>query len=167
MGPRPAYGSATIAKHPALHSRYGGMYPSAHLAASLLLNEAYRGDRVSAAAGTILPDLIDKTLAWVLGATPSARYVAHSLAGASALTLATTRLAGRRKGVSFGASYLCHLVCDLWEGGHVPWFMPFRAYRHSGRRWDLAITWRSVLLELVGMLVLAGLMARWLTADET
>ena len=41
------------------------MYPSAHLAASLALNEAYGGDRLSAAAGTIVPDLVDKTLAWV------------------------------------------------------------------------------------------------------
>jgi membrane-bound metal-dependent hydrolase YbcI (DUF457 family) len=141
------------------------MYPSAHLAASLVLNEVYAGDRVSAAAGTILPDLIDKTLAWVLGATPSARHAAHSLAAASALTLAATRFGGRRKGASFGASYLCHLVCDLWEGGHVPWLMPFKRYRHAGRRWDLRITWRLVLLEVVGMLVLAGLTARWLRED--
>jgi membrane-bound metal-dependent hydrolase YbcI (DUF457 family) len=142
------------------------MYPSAHLAASLVLNEAYGGDRVSAAAGTILPDLIDKSLAWVLGATPSARYAAHSLTAASALTLATMRFGGRRRGASFGASYLCHLVCDLWEGGNVPWLMPFKRYRHAGRRWDLKITWRLALLELVGMLVLAGLTARWLAEGE-
>lgn len=129
------------------------------------MNEAYGGDRVSAAAGTILPDLIDKTLAWVLGATPSARHAAHSLAGASTLTLATMRFAGARKGLSLGVSYLCHLVCDLWEGGHVPWLMPFRAYRHSGRRWEFEITRGTALLELVGLLVLAGLMRRWRSED--
>ena len=179
------------------------MYPSTHLAASLLLNEAYRGDRASAAAGAIVPDLIDKTLAWLLGVTPSGRYAAHSLAGAGVLTLATawlagpTRgasfgasylchlvgdlwegghvpwlmpfsltlatawLAGPTRGASFGASYLCHLVGDLWEGGHVPWLMPFRKYKPTERRWDLEITWSTVLLELAGIVLLARLAARW------
>jgi membrane-bound metal-dependent hydrolase YbcI (DUF457 family) len=141
------------------------MYPSAHLAASLLLNEACHGDRASAAAGALVPDLIDKTLAWVLGVTPSGRYASHSLAAAGALTLATAFVAGRRKGASFGTSYLCHLACDLWGGGHVPWLMPFKSYRHSGRRWELGITRSAVLLELVGMLVLRTLVARW-TAEE-
>lgn len=139
------------------------MYPSAHLATSLLLNEVYRGDRASAAAGAIVPDLIDKTLAWLLGVTPSGRHAAHSLAGAGVLTMATAWLAGPERGASFGASYLCHLVGDLWEGGHVPWLMPFRKYKHSERRWDLGITWRAVLLEFAGMVLLARLTARWVT----
>jgi len=142
------------------------MYPLAHLAASFLVNEAYSGDRVSAAAGAIVPDFIDKTLAWVLGVTPSGRHAAHSLAGASVLTLATMRFAGRKRGLSFGASYLCHLVGDLWEGGHVPWLMPFRSYRHSERRWKLGITWRAMLLELVGMVILARLATRWFMEGE-
>jgi len=142
------------------------MYPLAHLAASLLLNEAYRGDRGSAAAGAIVPDLIDKTLAWVLGVTPSGRHAAHSLAGASVLTLATLRFAGRRRGLSFGASYLCHLVADLWQGGHVPWLLPFRRYAHAERRWKLGITWRAMLLEVVGMVLLTRLATRSVPEDE-
>jgi membrane-bound metal-dependent hydrolase YbcI (DUF457 family) len=142
------------------------VYPSAHLAASLLLNEVYRGDRASAAAGAIVPDLIDKTLAWLLGVTPSGRHVAHSLAGAGVLTLATAWLAGPRRGASFGASYMCHLVGDLWEGGHVPWLTPFKKYEHSERRWDLGITWRAVLLEFAGMVLLARLTARWVAESE-
>ena len=137
------------------------MYPSAHLAASLLLNEAYHGDRASAAAGAIVPDLIDKTLAWLLGVTPSGRHAAHSPAGAGALTLATAWLAGPTRGASFGASYLCHLVGDLWEGGHVPWLMPFRKYGYSEGRWNVGITWSALLLELAGMILLARLTARW------
>lgn len=82
------------------------------------------------------------------------------------MTLATMRFAGPRKGLSLGASYLCHLVCDLWEDGHVPWLMPFRRYRHSGRRWEFQITRGTALLELVGLLVLAGLMRRWRSEAE-
>jgi hypothetical protein len=136
------------------------MYPLAHLAASLLLNEAYRGDRVSAAAGTVVPDLVDKTLAWVLGVTPSGRYAAHSLAGAGAITLATLAVAGRRRGLSFGASYLCHLLADLWDDGHVPWLMPFKRYTHADRRWAIGMTWKSALLEVAGLAVLAFLASR-------
>jgi len=142
------------------------VYPSAHLAASLLLNEVYRGDRASAAAGAVVPDLIDKTLAWLLGVTPSGRHAAHSLAGAGVLTLATAWLAGPTRGVSFGASYLCHLVGDLWEGGHVPWLMPFRKYAYSERRWNPGITSRAVLLELAGMVLLARLTARWVARGK-
>jgi membrane-bound metal-dependent hydrolase YbcI (DUF457 family) len=137
------------------------MYPLAHLAASLLLNETHHGDRLSAAAGTIAPDLMDKTLAWALGVTPSGRYAAHSLAGASAITLAVTWLAGPRRGASFGASYLCHLVADLWNSGHVPWLMPFKRYTYSEQRWDLGLTRGTLGLELVGLLLLARMATRW------
>ena len=137
------------------------MYPLAHLAASLLLNEAYRGDRASAAAGALAPDLTDKTLAWVLGVTPSGRFAAHSLAAAAGQTLVMVWLAGPRRGASFATSYLCHLVGDLWEGGHVPWLMPFRRYEYSDRRWDPEITWGTLLLELVGIVLLTRLAARW------
>ena len=141
------------------------MYPLAHLAASLLLNEASRGDRASAAAGAVAPDLVDKTLAWVLGVTPSGRFAAHSLVGATALTLTVARVAGPRRGASFGASYLCHLAADLFGGGRVPWLMPFKKYEFSARRWDLELTWQGLGLELVAMLLLTRLAARW-AAEE-
>jgi hypothetical protein len=137
------------------------MYPLAHLAASLLLNEACRGDRASAAAGALAPDLTDKTLAWVLGVTPSGRFAAHSLAAAAAQTLVMVWLAGPRRGASFATSYLCHLVGDLWEGGHVPWLMPFRRYEYSDQRWNPEVTWGTLSLELVGIVLLTRLATRW------
>jgi len=137
------------------------MYPLAHLAASLTLNEASRGDRVSAAAGALAPDLIDKTLGWVLGVTPSGRFAAHSLMGAGVLTLAVASLGGPRRGASFGASCLCHLAADLFGGGHVPWLMPFKRYRYSEPRWSLGFTRGTLGLELAGLLLLARLAARW------
>ncbi|MGB6837653.1 MAG: metal-dependent hydrolase [Dehalococcoidia bacterium] len=130
------------------------MYPPAHLAASLLLSEACRGDRPSALAATIVPDLVDKTLAWVMGVTPSARYTAHSLAAVALSTGLVAVLGGRRRGLSFGASYLTHLVCDLWEGGHVPWLMPFKRYEPVADRWRLGISTRGLLLELASILLL-------------
>ena len=142
------------------------MYPLAHLAASLTLNEASGGDRVSAAAGALAPDVIDKTLGWVLGVTPSGRFAAHSLMGAGALTLAVASVAGPQRGASFGASYLCHLVADLFGGGHVPWFMPFKRYQYSEPRWSLGLTRGTLGLELAGLLVLARMATRWAAEGE-
>jgi hypothetical protein len=124
------------------------------MAASLLLSDACRGDRPSALAATIFPDLVDKTLAWVMGVTPSARYMAHSLAAVALSSGLVAVLGGRRRGFSFGASYLTHLVCDLWEGGHVPWLMPFKRYEHVSDPWRLSISMRGLLLELASTLLL-------------
>jgi len=130
------------------------MYPPAHLAAALLVNEAYRGDRPSAMAATLVPDLVDKTLAWLLGLTPSGRYMAHSLAAVALSAALVAALGGRRRGLSFGASYLTHLVCDLWEGGHVPWLMPFKPYHRVDDRWQLGLSAKGFLLELASTLLL-------------
>jgi len=130
------------------------MYPPAHLAAALLVNEACRGDRPSAMAATLVPDLVDKTLAWLLGLTPSGRYMAHSLSAVALSTALVAVVGGRRRGVSFGAGYLSHLVVDLWEGGHVPWLMPFKRYAPVADRWQLGLSAKGFLLELASTLLL-------------
>lgn len=130
----------------------------------MLLSDLCRGDRAWAAAGTLLPDVIDKTLDWVLGLTPCGRYLAHSLAGAALLTAGAVTVGGRRRGLSFGVSYLAHLTCDLWEGGRVPWLMPFRRYRHTPRPEGLAISPAGLLLEASATLLLV-ILARWGRAD--
>ncbi len=130
------------------------MYPPAHLAAALLVNEACRGDRPSAMAASLVPDLVDKTLAWLLGVTPSGRYIAHSLSAVALSTALFAALGGRRRGLSFGAGYLSHLVCDISEGGHVPWLMPFKPYRRVEDRWQLGLSMRGFLIESASTLFL-------------
>ena len=72
------------------------------------------------AVGTQFADLVDKPLAWYLGALPSGRSLAHSLFVAAALLIALDRLAtstGRRDlSAAFALGYLAHLAGDAIYG---------------------------------------------------
>lgn len=64
----------------------------------------------------LLPDLIDKPLAWQLSMLPAGRSLAHSLLFALPLvavaTLAARRLGDTDVGLAFGVAYLSHLPAD-------------------------------------------------------
>jgi len=67
--------------------------------------------------GALLPDLVDKPLAWTFGVLPAGRSLAHSLLTASVLVVAARRVARRRGdvtlGTAFGVAYLSHLAADV------------------------------------------------------
>lgn len=68
-------------------------------------------------AGGLLPDIVDKPLAWTLGVIPSGRMVAHSVVLAVPLVVCLLAVAFRADrltpGVVFGYAYLSHLVGDF------------------------------------------------------
>ncbi len=78
------------------------MLPTAHVASALLAQKlsGTAADGRTAVAGGLLPDLIDKTLAWVLRITPSGRHVGHTLLAAVLVSLGVAAIWGRRPGVS-------------------------------------------------------------------
>ncbi len=108
--------------------------------------------------GALVPDAIDKTLAWVLQVAPAARHIAHTPLAAALLTTGASAVLGRRKGAAFGAAYLTHLIADLWEGGHVPWLMPFKRYDVKGEPWDVRLSPSALLLEAIGAATIVLLM---------
>ena len=67
--------------------------------------------------GSLLPDLVDKPLAWQFGLVGSGYSVAHSVFVAVPVCLLVFGLAVRRGspelGTGFGAGYLLHLVGDV------------------------------------------------------
>lgn len=132
------------------------MLPTAHIASALLVNRLARLDRGVAPAifGGLTPDIIDKTLAWVLGLVPCPRHIGHTALAASLLTVGASAIFGRSKGTAFGAAYLVHLIGDLWHQGHVPWLMPFKRYDNRSQRWGLALSADAVLLEAIGAALL-------------
>jgi hypothetical protein len=105
-----------------------------HVATGVALADATDSDHVASIAGTMLPDVIDKTGSWVFHVFPKGRWLAHGLpffAAASAVAIATQ---DRRKARGFVLGYAGHLLCDLWGGGRVPWFAPFeKTTRTTGR----------------------------------
>jgi hypothetical protein len=96
-----------------------------HIAVSLLLADATRTDRAAAVAGNLVPDVVDKTGAWVLKAMPDSRWLAHGLPFFGLVNLAVILVLDRRRSRAFALGYAGHLACDLWAGGRVPWFAPF------------------------------------------
>ncbi len=129
------------------------MLPIAHTASALLANRLTGLDRGlgPALAGALVPDAIDKGLSWVLGVTPSGRHVAHTPLAALTLSAAAWAVVGRKKAAAIATAYLSHLVCDLWDDGHVPWLMPFKRYEERGDRWEVNVTPGDVVLEGMGL----------------
>ena len=120
----------------------------------MLIADATESDRAAAVAGNLVPDVMDKTLGWVLKLTPS-RWLFHGLplfaliAAGSRLFLSGPRWRG------FVLGYAGHLVCDLWAGGRVPWMAPFgrKPVKRGGKK--PVRFWAMYLLpEVVGVVVL-------------
>lgn len=68
---------------------------------------------------SVLPDLIDKPLAWEYGVFPSGYALGHSIFFAVALSLVVGLLAHQvsrpRAGLAFGVGYLLHLPSDVLD----------------------------------------------------
>lgn len=125
------------------------MLPTAHIASALLVQRlaGIDADAPAAVAGSLLPDVIDKTLAWVLKVAPSGRHIAHTPLAAALLSLTAVVMFGRKRGASFGVAYGVHLVADLWHGGRVPWLMPLREYHLQSQPWRADFSRGTLLLE--------------------
>lgn len=105
------------------------MWPWAHVAAAYLLLSGLiwvrsRRHPTGAAAiavglGALLPDLIDKPLAWRLAVLPYGRTLAHSLliAGAALVVawVVARRYDRRRVYAAFALGYLVHLAGDGYQ----------------------------------------------------
>ena len=72
---------------------------------------------VALAFGSLLPDLVDKPLAWQFGVFESGYALAHSVFVAVPVSVAVLLYARRRghaaAGAAFGVGYLLHLVGDV------------------------------------------------------
>lgn len=104
------------------------MWPWTHAAVAYLLYTAYchvtrrqhpEGPGVVVlAGGAVLPDFVDKSLAWYVPVLPSGRSLAHSLIVGvvlAALVLWLAHRTGRtRIGVAFAIGYLSHPLADAF-----------------------------------------------------
>jgi hypothetical protein len=133
-----------------------------HVATGVAIADATDSDHAAAIAGTMLPDVIDKTGSWVFHVFPKGRYIAHGLPFFAAVSAAVFATQERRKARGFVLGYLGHLMCDLWGGGRVPWFAPFEKTQRSPRR---VAFWRplakSIPPEIAGAYFLYKRFNRW------
>jgi membrane-bound metal-dependent hydrolase YbcI (DUF457 family) len=96
-----------------------------HIAISLLLADATRSDGTAAVAGNLVPDVVDKSGAWILRAMPSARWLGHGLPFSLAIIIGARLFLDEQRWRGFALGYAAHLAADLWNGGKVPWLAPF------------------------------------------
>lgn len=103
------------------------MWPWEHVLFAYLLYSPYRRLRsrapptgpavIALVVGSLLPDVVDKPLAWQFGIAPSGYGPAHSIFVAVPITVVVYLLARRvgrgRLGAAFGFGYLLHLVGDV------------------------------------------------------
>ena len=96
-----------------------------YLAYSLFVHLWYRSspgglDTFAVVFASVLPDLIDKPLAWQFGVFESAYALGHSIFFAIPLSIVVGLLARRvgrlRAGIAFGIGYLLHLPADVIDG---------------------------------------------------
>ena len=120
------------------------MWPWEHVAFgyvvySIAVHLGYRddpgeGEAVAVVFGSLLPDLIDKPLAWQFGVFESGYALGHSIFFAGPVSLVAIALArahGRtRVGFAFAVGYIFHLVGDVipiyvsqsvWSVDHLLW----------------------------------------------
>lgn len=95
-----------------------------HIATSVVIADAMGSERTAAVAGGLIPDVTDKTLAWVLKLTPG-RWFFHGLPVFFVVAMLSRMILPEARWRAFVSGYAAHLVCDLWAGGRVPWLAPW------------------------------------------
>jgi membrane-bound metal-dependent hydrolase YbcI (DUF457 family) len=141
-----------------------------HLAAPYLASRRIRISPWLAMLAGVVPDLVDKTLFYVLHHTQWTRIPAHSLFFWVATSLAVAGL-GRWKrrdwlwGASWAIGYGLHLALDLVPPGELPWFWPFNSYASyvsTDLPWFLGggpVPWVQIIAEFA--LTVAALVVLW------
>lgn len=100
------------------------MLPFAHIGIAVFISSFLSLSMLFTAIGTILPDIIDKSL-FLIGIAPTGRFIAHTIFFAPILTLPILM---KRKDLAFGfllGNYL-HLLLDAQH--FMPWLYPIVQY---------------------------------------
>lgn len=113
--------------------------PIGHIGISLAVAYLLRLNLAVTVFCGILPDLVDKPLAALLGLTEG-RYVGHTLLFIFLIAVAFF-LWKRTYGVAALVGGMSHLLLDL--KGFVPWFYPFVNYQFEHGRVDFATYFRQ------------------------
>jgi hypothetical protein len=96
-----------------------------HLAIPIILNHYTPVHPAPLVAGSLFPDVMDKSLK-IIGLAPNSRTISHTALGLALSTAAIYAAEGNTAAASWGAGYLSHLLGD--GRGFVPWWYPFLSY---------------------------------------
>jgi hypothetical protein len=76
---------------------------------------------------SLFPDVLDKTIGYVLKLMPNGRHYAHNLFSLIGLSLVAGLIGGKTIGLAWFGGHLGHLLVDSHNS--VPWFFPFKQYK--------------------------------------
>lgn len=75
---------------------------------------------------SLFPDMVDKTIGYILHAMPNGRHYAHNVFSLAGASLLVGLLWGRAAGYAWFMGHLGHLLAD--SDRLVPWFFPLKKY---------------------------------------
>lgn len=114
---------------------------------------------LTAAIASQMPDVIDKSL-YLLGLTPTARYIGHTLFIAVLFGF-ISYIVTKRKIFSLSIFFgmIMHLLEDLptilFDGaGLIPWFFPFVNYNFSTEPWVFGYTLFLMIMDIIGIILI-------------
>jgi hypothetical protein len=126
-----------------------------HLAIPIILSHYTPVHPAPLVAGSLFPDVMDKSLK-IVGLAPNSRTISHTALGLGLSTAAIYLAEGGTAAASWGAGYLSHLLSD--SRGFVPWWYPFMGYtfRRSQRTF-----WQSLFHALRSTGLLEAFLLLW------
>jgi hypothetical protein len=83
-------------------------------------------------AASLFPDIVDKTIGYVLQVMPNGRHYAHNVFSLAGSSLVVRLIWGKRAGSAWFVGYLGHLLADSQRP--VPWFFPVVKYQFEKGR---------------------------------
>jgi hypothetical protein len=81
---------------------------------------------------SLFPDMLDKTIGYVLKMMPNGRHFAHNIFSLFGVSLLVGLIGGKAAGYTWFGGHLGHLLAD--SKGFVPWLFPLKKYHfYKGR----------------------------------
>ncbi len=93
---------------------------------------------------SLFPDLVDKTVGYILRLMPNGRHYSHNLLSLILISLIVTLIWGKTVGYAWFLGHLGHLLADH---GWVPWFFPLKKYQF--RPGKLTFKWSQLVEETI------------------
>jgi membrane-bound metal-dependent hydrolase YbcI (DUF457 family) len=123
-----------------------------HIGITAFLGSFISISLLTAVIGSIMPDVIDKTL-FLLGLINTGRFIGHTLFLCIIFSL-ITYLVFRKKllSISLFFGFMLHLLEDATK--FVPWFYPFVNYNFSAYNLGPVFTPFNIASEIVGIIML-------------
>jgi hypothetical protein len=104
-------------------------------------------------AASLLPDVVDKTLGYVLKVFPSGRNAAHNIFALLGSTTLITALGNKAIGLAWFAGYSGHMLADF--NSSIPWFYPLKQYPFKKKQFNF--NWGRFFSEMFLLAIVGGL----------